>query len=82
MKSHSFKILTTLAALIGIQMLMAYWSASNEGKQAFVTNGSVKIPMGNMKIASDTAKDLNHAEDKAEKRKEKDEKKSTDSDKK
>lgn len=69
------KIITTLGAFFGLQLLMATWSATNEGNQAYVRNGSVMIPMGSNKIAEQTADKLNKEEEKAEKRQEKEDKK-------
>lgn len=76
MKSRTLmKTLTAIGTLVGIQLLMATWSATNEGNQAYVRNGSVWIPMGSDKIAKQTADKLNKEEDKAEKRQEKEDKK-------
>ncbi|MEW6028404.1 MAG: hypothetical protein ACOYZ8_10435 [Chloroflexota bacterium] len=69
------RILTTLGAFFGLQLLMATWSATNEGNQAYIRNGSVMIPMGSDKIAQQTADKLNKEEEKAENRQEKEDKK-------
>jgi hypothetical protein len=69
------KALTAIGTLIGIQLLMATWSARHEGHEIFVTNGSVRIPMGSDKIANQTADKLNKEEEKADKRQEKEDKK-------
>ncbi len=70
------KALMALGTLVGVQFLMATWSATNEGNQAYIRNGSVMIPMGSDKIAEQTADKLNKEEEKAEQRKDKEDKKS------
>ncbi len=69
-------IITILSAVAGILLTTATWTKGNEGDLVYVTNGNVKIPMPDMKTAEKTKRQLNNEEDKAEKRKEKEEKKS------
>jgi len=77
MKSRTLTaIITTLGAVAGILLATATWSAGEGAGGAYVRNGSVKIPMADYKTAEKTARQLNNEEDKAEKRKEKEEKKS------
>ena len=69
------KALMALGTLVGIQLLTATWSATNDGNQAYIRNGNVMIPMGSDKIAEQTADKLNKEEEKAEQRKDKEDKK-------
>jgi hypothetical protein len=66
---HIIKVLILIAALaLFATEAFAVWSAGSDRDGAYVRNGSVIIPMGNIKIANKTAKALNKEEKKAEKR--------------